>query len=114
MTEKLMTDEEFATKLAEIDAAYENDEIDYDGCQARKRQIRIARGPVIFIAMDEAGDYGIGATKDAAIEDIDGYPPLVRVIRRRFIMKPPAVESGDDIVIGDAEGETTVVEEAAE
>jgi hypothetical protein len=109
-----MTDEEFDKQIEEIDAQRRDGLLTWDEAAAKKLELKIARGAVIYVAMNEDGDHEVGTTEDEATERLSDNVGgrLGRVIRLTIRMSPPKVEDAGEVAVADTIGETLAVEAA--
>jgi hypothetical protein len=91
-----------------IDAQRRDGLITWDEAAANKLALKIERGAVVYIAMNEDADYEVGASEDEATdrlsESIGGR--LGRVVRLVVRMSPPKAEDAGGVTIPDMAGET--------
>jgi hypothetical protein len=109
-----MTDEEFDKQIEEIDQQRRDGRFTYEDAEAKKRELKIARGAVIYVAMNEDADYEVGASEDEATERLSDNigGALVRVIRLVVRMSPPKAEDAGEVTIADTAGERVRFEAA--
>jgi hypothetical protein len=109
-----MTDQEFDKQIEEIDAQRRDDLIKWDEAETKKRELKVARGAIVYVAMNEDADYEVGATEDEATErlsdNIGGR--LGRVVRITIRMSPPTAEDAGDVMVADTAGEAVTFEAA--
>lgn len=109
-----MTDSDFDKQIEEINQQRRDDLITWDEAEAKKRELKIARGAIVCIAMNEDADYDVGATEDEATErlseNIGGR--LGRVVRLVVRMTPPKTEDVGEFMVADTAGETVTFEAA--
>jgi hypothetical protein len=63
-----MTDQEFDQQIEAIDRQRRDDLLTWEEAEAKKRELKIARGAIVYIAMNEDADYEVGASEDEATE----------------------------------------------
>jgi hypothetical protein len=109
-----MTDQEFDTQIEAIDQQRRDDLITWDEANAKKLALKIARGAIVYIAMNEDADYEVGATEDEATERLSDNVGgrLGRVVRITVRMSPPQAEDAGEVTIADTAGETVTFEAA--
>jgi hypothetical protein len=61
-----MTDAEFEKQIEAIDQQRRDDLITWEEAATKKLALKIERGAVVYIAMNEDADYEVGATEDEA------------------------------------------------
>jgi hypothetical protein len=85
-----MTDQEFDKQIEAIDQQRRGDLITWDEANAKKLALKIERGAVVYIAMNEDADYEVGATDDEATERLSDNVGgrLGRVVRLVVRMSP--------------------------
>jgi hypothetical protein len=109
-----MTDREFDKQIEQIDQQRRDGLITWEEAQVKKLALKIERGAVIYLAMNEDADYEVGVTQDEATErladNVGGR--MVRVIRLTVRMSPPKAEDCGGAVIADTVGKTFAVEAA--
>jgi hypothetical protein len=109
-----MTDQEFDRQIEEIDQQRRDGLITWDEAAAKKLTLKIGRGAIVYVAMNEDADYEVGTTEDEATErlsdNIGGR--LGRVVRLVVRMSPPKAEDAGEVTITDTAGETVAFEAA--
>jgi hypothetical protein len=82
-----------------IDAQLRDDLITWDEANAKKLALKIERGAVVYIAMNEDADYEVGATEDEATERLSDNVGgrLGRVVRLTIRMSPPKAEDAGEV-----------------
>jgi hypothetical protein len=109
-----MTDQEFDKQIEEIDQQRRDGLITWDEAAAKKLALRIERGAIIYVAMNEEADYEVGATEDEATErlsdNIGGR--LGRVVQLVVRMSPPKAEDAGEVTISDTAGVIVAFEAA--
>jgi hypothetical protein len=109
-----MTDQEFDKQIEAIDQQRRDDLITWDEANAKKLALKIERGAVVYIAMNEDADYEVGATEDEATERLSDNVGgrLGRVVRLVVRMSPPKAEDAGEVTIADTAGERVRFEAA--
>jgi hypothetical protein len=109
-----MTDQEFDQQIEEIDQQRRDGLITWEESHAKKLALKIARGAVIYLAMNEDADYEVGTAEEEATERLSDNVGgrMVRVIRLTARMSPPRAEDCGEVTIADTAG-TTMTFEAA-
>jgi hypothetical protein len=106
-----MTDQEFDKQIDKIDAQRRDELITWDEANAKKLALKIERGAVVYIAMNEDADYEVGATEDEATERLSDNVGgrLGRVVRITVRMSPPRAEDAGEVTIADTAGATMAI-----
>jgi hypothetical protein len=109
-----MTDQEFDKQIEAIDQQRRDDLITWKEAATKKLALKIERGAVVYIAMNEDADYEVGATEDEATERLSDNVGgrLGRVVRITVRMSPPQAEDAGEVTIPDTAGETVTFEAA--
>jgi hypothetical protein len=109
-----MTDQEFDKQIEAIDQQRRDDLITWKEAATKKLALKIERGAVVYIAMNEDADYEVGATEDEATERLSDNVGgrLGRVVRITVRMSPPQAEDAGEVTIADTAGETVTFEAA--
>jgi hypothetical protein len=109
-----MTDQEFDKQIEEIDQQRRDGLITWDEAAAKKLALKIERGAIVYVAMNEDADHEVGTTEDEVTERLSDNVGgrMVRVIRLTARMSPPAVEDAGEVTITDTAGATTEFEAA--
>jgi hypothetical protein len=112
-----MTEDEYGTRVEEIDQHVNDGLITEDEGRAKRRALRKQRGVEIFVAMNEDGDVAVsddcgGDASQRLTENCGGI--AIRVASFTIHMMPPAVESGPAVTIPDSAGTTEQIEVEAE
>jgi hypothetical protein len=109
-----MTDQEFDKQIEAIDQQRRDDLITWDEANATKLALKIERGAVVYIAMNEDADYEVGANEDEATERLNDNVGgrLGRVVRITVRMSPPQAEDAGEVTIAATAGETVTFEAA--
>jgi hypothetical protein len=109
-----MTDQEFDKQIEEIDQQRRDDLITWDEANAKKLALKIERGAVVYIAMNEDADYEVGATEDESTERLSDNVGgrLGRVVRLVVRMSPPKAEDAGEVTIADTADERVRFEAA--
>jgi 3-methyladenine DNA glycosylase/8-oxoguanine DNA glycosylase len=109
-----MTDQEFDKQIEAIDQQRRDELITWDEVEAKKRELKTARGAVVYIAINEDADYEVGATEDEATERLNDNVGgrLGRLVRLTVRMSPPKAEDGGEVRIADTAGVTMTFEAA--
>jgi hypothetical protein len=109
-----MTDQEFDRQIEEIDQQRRDGLITWDEAAAKKLTLKIGRGAIVYVAMNEDADYEVGTMEDEATERLNDNVGgmMVRVIRLTARMSQPVIEDAGEVTITDTAG-TTMEFEAA-
>jgi hypothetical protein len=109
-----MTDQEFDKQIEAIDQQRRDDLVTWEEANAKKLALKIERGAVVYIAMNEDADYEVGATEDEATERLSDNVGgrLGRVVRLVVRMSPPKAEDAGEVTIADTAGERVRFEAA--